>query len=66
MLGFLTEVERVDRLLVIRKRLRHRANDRSLGIPTKRCLQNACHLTIAVVYEHFTARVALGQLINHV
>ena len=59
MLGLLAEMKRVDRLLIIRKRLRHSANDGRLGVAAQRCLQNAGHLAIAVVYEHFATWVAL-------
>ena len=64
MLGFLAKVKRVHRLLIVRKRLRHRANDGSLGVAAERCLQNASHLAVTIVDKRFA--VSLRQFVDDI
>ena len=64
MLGFLAEMQRVDRLLIVREGLRDRANDSRLRVASERGLQYARHLAVPVVDEGLA--VALGELIDDV
>ena len=64
MLGLLAEVQRVHRLLIVLKRLRHSADDGRLGVAAKRCLQNACHLAVAIVDKRFA--VSLRQFVDDI
>ena len=57
-------MKRVYSLLIITERLSHGADDGSLGVASKRRLQNACHLTITVVDEAFA--ISLAQLVNNI
>ena len=65
MLCFLTEMERVDCLLVIRQSLGHCANDSSSWVTSKWWLQNASHLWVSVVNELLRA-FSLAKLVDHI
>ena len=64
MLGLLAKVKRVHRLLIVRKRLRHRANDGSLGVAAERRLQNASHLAVTIVDKGLA--IPLRELVDDV